>query len=280
MRRCPAPCGQRARVDVLAVVFLNGEYASLAGGAPWPEGAVTAGGTVRAGGAKPDGEADPAGPASPADPAAYYRAWAERADLVIGADGGCAFALAVGVTPDIVVGDFDSLPPEPLERARAAGATIVRHPVHKDFTDAELAVNEALVRGCDEIVLAGALGGAADHLLGNLAVLRRLAEQGVAARIVSPELAARVLCAPASIALAAPPGTRASLIAFSASAEVTLSGFEYGLVRGTLAAAACRGLGNTIAGPPARVEVHAGTVLVFVYDGAETFATAAAEDDG
>jgi len=262
MWRCPAPCGQRVRVGVLAVIFLNGEYASSPGGA------------TRAGGATPGGEADPAGPA------AYYRAWAARADLVVGADGGCAFALAVGAMPDIVVGDFDSLAPELLERARNAGAGIVRHPVHKDLTDAELAVDEALARGCDEIVLAGALGGAADHLLGNVAVLRRLAEQGVAARIVSPDLAARVLCAPASVTLAAPAGTRASLIALSETAEVTLRGFEYELVRGTLAAAACLGLGNTIAGAPARVGVHAGTVLAFVFDGAETFVAAALKDGG
>jgi thiamine pyrophosphokinase len=242
---------------MLAVVFLNGEYAAVSG-------------ARMGGGAGPDGEADPAGPA------AYYRALADRAELVIGADGGSAFALAIGATPDLVIGDFDSLAPELLARAHDAGAEIVRHPVRKDFTDAELAVDAAQARGCDEIVLAGALGGAADHLLGNVAVLRRLAEQGVAARIVSPDLCARVLCAPASAALAAPAGTRVSLLALTEIAEVTLRDFEYELFRGTLTAAACLGLGNTIAAVPARIEVHAGAVLVFVHAGAETFAATAA----
>jgi thiamine pyrophosphokinase len=189
--------------------------------------------------------------------------------------GGTAFALAIGFTPDLVIGDFDSLAPELLARAHDAGAEIVRHPARKDFTDAELAADSAQARGCDEIVLAGALGGAADHLLGNVAVLRRLAEQGVAARIVSPDLCARVLCGPASVALAAPAGTRASLLALTGTAEVTLRGFEYELFRSTLAAAACLGVGNTIAAAPARIDVHAGAVLVFVHDGAETFAAAA-----
>jgi thiamine pyrophosphokinase len=246
---------------VLAVVFLNGEYAAV-------------GGARTGGGVGPDGEADPAGPVAAA---AYFRALAERADLVIGADGGSAHALAIGVMPDLVVGDFDSLAADLLDRASAAGAEIVRHPVRKDFTDAELAAGEALARRCDEIVLVGALGGAADHLLGNIAVLRRLAEQGVAARIASPDLCARVLCAATSVTLAASTGTRTSLLALTDTAEVTLSGFEFELTRGTLSAATCLGLSNAIAAAPACITVHAGAVLAFVHSGEEAFAASVAE---
>ena len=64
---------------------------------------------------------------------------------------------------------------------------LVRHPVRKDVTDGELAVDEALRRGAGEVLLAGATG-ALDHTLGHLAILRRLTARGVAARLVAPDL--------------------------------------------------------------------------------------------
>ena len=82
-----------------------------------------------------------------------------------------------------------------LERLEAAGVELVRHPVRKDRTDGEMAVDEALRRGAGELVLAGALG-ALDHTLGHLAILRRLAARGVAARLVAPRLTVRVFVAP------------------------------------------------------------------------------------
>ena len=62
--------------------------------------------------------------------------------------------------------------------SRPAGVELIRHPVRKDRTDGELAVDEALRRGAGELVLAGALG-ALDHTLGHLAILRRVAARGV-----------------------------------------------------------------------------------------------------
>ena len=89
------------------------------------------------------------------------------------------------------------------ERLEAAGVELVRHPVRKDHTDGELAVDEARRRGAGELVLAGALG-ALDHTLGHLAVLRRLEAAGVAAAWSAPRLTARVLAAPAEACLDAP----------------------------------------------------------------------------
>ena len=128
--------------------------------------------------------------------AAFYRAWAATADLVVAANGGARFLVDQGLTPDLVVGDFDSLDAAGAERLAAAGVELVRHPVRKDLTDGELAVEEARRRGAGELVLAGALG-ALDHTLGHLAILRRLAMAGVPARLVAPQLTVRVLAAPA-----------------------------------------------------------------------------------
>lgn len=235
----------------LAVVFLDGDY----------------------------GEAD------------YYRAWAAIADVVVAADGGAGRLLALGVTPEVVVGDFDSLAIADQERLAAIGVEFVRHPVRKDQTDGELAVAESRRRGAEEVVLAGGFG-ALDHTLGHLALLLRLAEEGVGARLVAPRLAGTVLLAAshrrarracetaragetgrgAAAVLDAPSGTRVSLVPLAGDAVVSLLGLDYPLDHETLPADACLGLGNAVAATgSARVIVHEGAVAALVAWGAETF---------
>jgi thiamine pyrophosphokinase len=207
--------------------------------------------------------------------AAYYRSWAAAASIVVAADGGARFLLDVGGAPDVVVGDFDSLPVADAERLAGLGVATVRHSTRKDQTDGELAVDEALRRGAGELVLAGALG-ALDHTLGHLAILRRLAERGVPARLASPDLSVRVLVAPAKAVLDAQPRTRVSVVPVGADAVVTLTGFDYPLTRGVLPAASCLGLGNFIDNPGAEIEVHKGAVAVLVEGGRESFGGAPA----
>ena len=205
------------------------------------------------------------------DPA-YYRAWVEKAGILLAADGGARFLLELGATPDAVVGDFDSLDEAYVRRLGRAGVELVRHPARKDATDGELAVEEAVRRGCGEVVLAGGIG-ALDHTLGHLAILRALAVGGVTARLVTPELAVRVFAAPAAVSLDAAAGTRVSVVPLGADATVTLTGLDYPLDHGRLPAAACLGLGNHVSEDGvAGMAVHDGVVAVLVESGAESFA--------
>ena len=194
----------------------------------------------------------------------WHRSLAGDADLVLAADGGARFLAGLGVTPGAVIGDFDSLDAESVRRLEAAGVELVRHPVRKDLTDGELAVEEALRRGADEVVLAGATG-ALDHTLGHLAILRRLAARGIAARLVAPCLSVTVLVAPAATGLAAPAGVRVSVVPLGGDATATLRGLDYPLERGVLPADACLGIGNVVSATGgAVIDVHAGTVAVLV----------------
>jgi thiamine pyrophosphokinase len=223
--------GSQMRNRLLAVVFLDGEYR---------------------------------------DPG-WHRELAARADILLAADGGARFLAGLGLTPAAVIGDFDSLDEATAEVLRTAGVEFVRHPVRKDDTDGELAVDEALRRGAGEVLLAGATG-ALDHTLGHLAILRRLASRGIAARLVAPDLAVTVLVAPAAVALGAPAGARVSLSAVGEGATVTLTGLEYALERGALPADTCLGLGNHVAAAgDAHVVVHEGTVVLLVDHGDESF---------
>lgn len=87
-------------------------------------------------------------------------------DFIICADA-AENAAALGVTPDLAMGDFDSsAPPE--------GAEVIAFPAKKDYTDGELALSYAAERGFDEILLLGMTGGKRiDHLLSNILMLTR-----------------------------------------------------------------------------------------------------------
>ena len=98
-------------------------------------------------------------------------------DLRIAADGGYNNAKILGERIDVALGDFDSLGkdadaiPEKVEK--------IKVPAEKDETDTQLAVNTALSRGADEIVIIGGLDGRLDHTLSNLAILEAMSEMGV-----------------------------------------------------------------------------------------------------
>jgi thiamine pyrophosphokinase len=93
-------------------------------------------------------------------------------DFVIAADAGYRTCLAFGITPDLLVGDFDSM------EAPTDFPHILRASVEKDDTDTLLAVKEGLSRGCAVFHLYGGAGGRLDHTLANLQTLLYLRRQG------------------------------------------------------------------------------------------------------
>lgn len=99
-------------------------------------------------------------------------------DLVIAADSGYKNARKLGVTPSIVVGDFDSFT-EPLPPT----VEKMQVPAEKDFTDSQLAVDIACQKGAEKIFLIGGLDGRLDHALSNLAILESLWHERIRAII-------------------------------------------------------------------------------------------------
>ena len=115
------------------------------------------------------------------------------ADRVIAADFGAHHARAWGWPIDLLIGDLDSLPAAELQAARAAGVPTVTAPAAKDETDLELAVARALDDGATELVICGALGGRADHMLANVLLLARRELIGVEAVIADGAQTLRLL---------------------------------------------------------------------------------------
>src|SRR3990172_5304302 len=92
-------------------------------------------------------------------------------DLLIAADGGAAHCRALGLVPQFVVGDLDSLAPEQRAGLERAGARFEIHPTQKAETDLELALRVALREGAREVVILAALGARWDQSLANVLLL-------------------------------------------------------------------------------------------------------------
>ena len=105
-------------------------------------------------------------------------------DCVICLDGGLRYADKAGIMPSVIVGDFDSVDIELVEKYRAKGVEIHSFPVRKDFTDMEIGIDIAVEKGAAELVLMAALGGRMDHALGNVFNMQRALSKGVSVRII------------------------------------------------------------------------------------------------
>ena len=97
----------------------------------------------------------------------------EKGDLVIAADAGYLTAKKMGITPDILLGDFDTLGVENIPD----GIECLRVPAEKNDTDTQLAVQVAAERGAEEITIVGGMSGRIDHTLSTLAILEDLWER-------------------------------------------------------------------------------------------------------
>lgn len=111
----------------------------------------------------------------------------EKFDKVIAVDAGLEAVDALGLTPDYVVGDFDTVSGLVVERYRRLPFIVwEQHKPEKNETDTELARSRALALGCSKIVFLGATGGRLDHMLGNLHALYACMESGVEAYLIDP----------------------------------------------------------------------------------------------
>ena len=214
-------------------------------------------------------------------------------DLVLAADGGYRALYSLGYTPDLLLGDFDSLGDLPLP----PDLPVLRFPARKDDTDTGLALRHGLDRGYRDFALYGCAGGRVDHLLANLQSMARVSRLGAAIRLAAPEYDAWALTGPAPDAPASRPsapdasapdasgpaphapdgpaatltlpdrpgGTLVSVFCHGDRAEgVTLTGLSYPLDGADLTGDFPLGVSNRrLEGRPATVSVRRGTLLIF-----------------
>ena len=174
---------------------------------------------------------------------------------VIAADGGLKHTRNLGITPNEIIGDFDSLGYTP------EGANVF--PVEKDDTDAMLAVRRGLQRGCREFLIYGGLDGPRlDHTVANIQTLQFLADRGAVGYLIG---SAAIVTVVKNGAIRFPAGTRGTISVFCMGADaagVTERGLYYGLERGTLTSGFPLGVSNHFTGAESEISVEDGSLLV------------------
>lgn len=147
---------------------------------------------------------------------------------VIAADSGIRHASVLGIVPELWTGDFDSVD-DTLRQTHGDVPTEI-FSADKDKTDGELAIDAALARGADELILVGAFGGArADHAFLHLAAALRLAEAGTACLLTSGQQEGTPLLAGTARSFDYEDGTLFSVLPFSDLEGLTLSGAKWPL---------------------------------------------------
>ena len=179
----------------------------------------------------------------------------EKDDFILAADGGYAHLQSLGMTPDGIIGDFDSLGYVP-ENAQV-------FPVEKDDTDALLAVKKGLELGYGEFFLYGCLEGPRlDHTIAIFQTLQYIASCGGVGYAIGKDYIVTVL---QKGTLEFSPESKGVLSVFcmgEPAEGVTLEGLQYPLKNGVLTPDYPLGVSNHFIGKPATVSVEQGSLLL------------------
>ena len=182
----------------------------------------------------------------------------EKDDYILAADGGLAHLQKLGLAPNGIIGDFDSLGYIP-QNAQV-------FPVEKDDTDSMLAVRKGLELGYREFILYGALDGPRlDHTIANLQTLLFLESQGAKGTLVG----LRYLITTVKNGVLKLPLAQEGIVSVFCLGEkargVTIRGLQYPLENGQLDSSFPLGVSNHFVGKESSVAVEEGTLIV-MYD--------------
>jgi thiamine pyrophosphokinase len=196
----------------------------------------------------------------------YMEAQTDGDRTIIAADGGLNVLHRMGIRPDVILGDFDSVHQEWLSLYAAdSRIRLERFPTHKDYTDMELAVELGLELAADELVLFGATGTRLDHVIGNVFALQKPMERGIPAKLVDSNNVIQLL-GPGNyeVCRTALFGKYVSFLPYTERASgITLTGFLYPLDEAEMVRGTTLGISNELAEERGVVSVQKG-ILIFI----------------
>lgn len=165
----------------------------------------------------------------------------------VAADGGMRHAASLGLKPEMWVGDFDSS--DDMSAADFPDVPRLPYPAQKNVTDGEIAVEEALSRGAERLILAGALGGErSDHALMHLLYGVALARAGFGVLISSGEEEAYPLLQE-PLMLDLPKGSLFSVLGLTQLEGLSIRNARYPLEDFSLPYGSSRTISNVAEGP-------------------------------
>ena len=180
------------------------------------------------------------------------------------ADGGARHLETLGLAPQMIIGDLDSIPSATLEHFTAGGSRISRYPREKQKTDTQLALEYAWQLFPREVRIYGGMGGRIDHTLANISLLAAGVDKGVTTKLVDEWCEVSVITGRTTIEGKA--GQTVSFFPFASPASgIDLEGFVYPLAGGRMEAGAPYGISNLLTADRAGVSVAAGRLLMVKY---------------
>ncbi len=187
----------------------------------------------------------------------------EDADFFISADSGARHCRMLGIVPDIMAGDFDSVSRNDYEALIDAGSKVLQYPAEKDMTDSEIAVEMAIDKGFDRVLLIGATGTRLDHSLSNISLLKKLTDAGIDGVIINESNYVRLI--KDEIRLERVDDAYVTLLPFGGNAMgVTTQGLYYPLDDATLEVGSSWGVSNRFTEDTACIKLKQGYLLVIV----------------
>ncbi len=208
-------------------------------------------------------------------------------DTVVACDRGYEALAALGVTPNVVIGDFDSVSTELRENILSkdsrelpergisgletdnrmetylSSCEVIRLNPEKDDTDTEAAIALCIERGAEKIYLFGATGSRVDHMLGNIELLAYAADRGCELVILDRHNRIRLATQPLTVTKAGQWGSFISLIPYSPVVEkLTLRGFKYEVTDLDIKKGNTLGISNEITAETADISFVSGKLLV------------------
>lgn len=103
----------------------------------------------------------------------FYKSIIKQCEILIAVDKGIELYKKLDIEPDYLIGDLDSASQESIEWAESNDVDIIKYRPEKDFTDIDLAIEFAIEKGPDRILISGFLGDRLDHILGALLLLKK-----------------------------------------------------------------------------------------------------------
>lgn len=187
-----------------------------------------------------------------------------KPDYTIVADSGMEFMKRVGLVPDMILGDFDSVNPKTLDFFKEKQGIVWKqlNPV-KDDTDTESALRQAIDLGAKEIMILGGTGTRLDHVLGNISLLGIGLEENVEIQLVDSHNCIRMINKGICLERTKQFGNMVSLIPYSEKVKgLTLEGFKYPLKEFTMGGFSSLGISNEIVEEIAKISFEEGILLV------------------
>ncbi|MGE4282623.1 MAG: thiamine diphosphokinase [Clostridia bacterium] len=191
----------------------------------------------------------------------FYKEKIQSTDFVICADGGAKHAEKIGVLPNVIVGDFDSIGEKYFNDLELKNIELIRYSTDKNETDTQLAVEYALQRGCSEVILIGSLGSRFDHSLANVSLLKLLLDKGIQAKILNENN--EIYLIDNHIRLKGELGEKVSLLPITEMVSgITTQGLQYALKDAQMVFGVPNGISNIFIKEEADINVKEGLLLV------------------